>query len=102
VRLGGKPAISGSFAGALHRVFMDLRAILNLHSAKPVLAECERGETFVLNHYENALEEGLPDGVKQVVEKQFVEILMTRNKLQELEKPTKKTEKKEYNPLSFE
>ena len=101
-RLGGKPIKHGSVAGVLHRTFMDLRAVLNLHDSKLVLRECERGEAAVLSHYEKAMDADLPKEVKDVVEKQFVEIVMARNRIHELEAPREKPRDKKYNPLSIE
>jgi uncharacterized protein (TIGR02284 family) len=103
-KLGGKPSKSGSMVGTLHRVWMDSRATLNMHNAKLVLMECERGESAVLQHYEKALEAVLPEQVKDVIEKQFVEITLTRNKLHELEHPEERPGEpdKKYNLLKTE
>lgn len=100
--LGGEPRKQGSVAGTLHRTWMDLRAALNRHDSRLVLVECNRGEAAVLSHYERALEGVLPKDVKEIVEKQFVEILLTRNRLQEMEHSGDEPSTKKYNPLSTE
>lgn len=104
VRLGGAPKDHGTLAGTLHRTWMDLRAAINRHDAKLVLTECERGESAVLAHYERALETTLPQDIKDVVERQFVEILVARNHIRDLEYPneSRSSDKKTYNPLSTE
>ena len=99
VRLGGEPSHHGSVAGTLHRSWMDFRSVLNLHDTKLVLTECERGENAIISHYENAMEKPLPQDVKEILEKQFVEILVTRNHLREIETQGSKDPKKKYNPL---
>ena len=101
-KMGGTPHTGGTVAGTLHRTWMDLRAALNLHNAKLVIQECERGEAAILNHYDHALKSTLPPEVKEIVEKQFVEITMQRNHLRDLEHPGEKVEKKTYSPLSIE
>lgn len=102
VKLGGEPRTHGTVAGTLHRTWMDLRAALNLHDSKLVIQECERGEAAILSHYDHALKTTLPPEVKEIVEKQFVEITMQRNQLRDLEHPNETDEKKTYSPLSIE
>jgi uncharacterized protein (TIGR02284 family) len=43
-RLGGDVSDSGTAGGALHRGWMDLKAVLSGHSAAAILASCASGE----------------------------------------------------------
>src|ERR1700704_2890151 len=43
-RLGGEAEKTGSTAGALHRVWMDIKGTLTGKDDHAILAECERGE----------------------------------------------------------
>jgi uncharacterized protein (TIGR02284 family) len=83
VTLGGKPADAGTVSGQVRRVWMHMRAMLNLDHKEPVLLEGERMEESLLDHYEKAVE-SLPASLKEAVEKQYVDVIEIRNHLLEL------------------
>lgn len=83
VKLGGKPAHDATVTGEVHRIWMHVRAILNLHNTQPVLLESEGVESSLLDHYEKAVQD-LPEDQKANTEKQFVELIEIRNHLLEL------------------
>jgi uncharacterized protein (TIGR02284 family) len=70
-RYGGDPDKSGSPAGALHRAWVDLKAMLTDNDNVAVLEECERGEAAALMAYENALREELPGELRAILDHQF-------------------------------
>lgn len=81
--LGGTASQQGTVSGQVHRMWIHVRSMLNLHHTAAVLLESEKAEESLLDHYEKAVEE-LPVDKKEVVEKQFVELIEIRTRLLEL------------------
>lgn len=69
-RLGGEPETEGSFAGAAHRVWANLKAAIAGVDKSSILEECERGEQYAVEAYEKALQEDLPPDIREMVEMQ--------------------------------
>jgi uncharacterized protein (TIGR02284 family) len=71
-QLGGEAEDGKSISGTIHRNWLDVRATFTGHDRASILAECERGEDAIKKAYEDALsaENGLPDEVKQTVQRQ--------------------------------
>lgn len=57
-RLGGDPEESGSFMGAAHQRFEDLKAAITGRDEKSIVNEVERGEDYIKGKFETALESG--------------------------------------------
>jgi uncharacterized protein (TIGR02284 family) len=57
-RLGGDPEESGSFMGAAHQRFEDLKAAITGRDEKAIVNEVERGEDYIKGKFETALESG--------------------------------------------
>ena len=57
-RLGGDPEESGSFMGAAHQRFEDLKAAITGRDEKAIINEVERGEDYLKEKFETALEKG--------------------------------------------
>jgi len=57
-RLGGDPEDSGSFMGAAHQRFEDLKAAITGRDEKAIVNEVERGEDYIKGKFEAALESG--------------------------------------------
>ena len=70
-KYGGDPDTSGSTAGALHRVWTDIKAAISDRDNVAVLEECERGEAAAVMAYENALREELPGELRALLENQY-------------------------------
>lgn len=51
---GGEPETSGSFSGAAHRSFMNMRSLFQ-NDTKAAIAEVERGENVLREHFETVL-----------------------------------------------
>lgn len=47
-----------SFAGSLHRAWIDIKSLFGANDRKSILAEAERGEDAIKKAYETALTEG--------------------------------------------
>lgn len=82
--LGGDPENSGSFAGALHRGWLNIKSAVSGRDEGVVLDECERGEDSAKSAYKNALETSLPAYVAQVVQDQYTAILSAHDRVKAL------------------
>ena len=69
--LGGDPEQSGSLAGSLHRGWINIKSAVTGKDEEAILNECERGEDSAKNMYKEALEQQLPDYIRQTVEQQY-------------------------------
>ena len=61
-RLGGDPEGSGSFMGKAHRGFESLKAAVTGHDEKSIINEVERGEDYLKEKWQSALQSGDLDG----------------------------------------
>ncbi len=71
-RLGGRPEDDGSFLGKTHQRFMDLKAAITGKDEAAVINEVERGEDYLKEKFETALQEGnLSSQSREVVERAY-------------------------------
>jgi uncharacterized protein (TIGR02284 family) len=78
-RLGGDPEKSGSMAGALHRGWLDIKAVVTGKDDHAIVAEAERGEDAAKSAYESALQEPLPASAQMLVQQQAVKVHQAHN-----------------------
>jgi uncharacterized protein (TIGR02284 family) len=90
--LGGIPARGGSLPGMLHRSWMNLRYLLNLHKEQVVLQECLRGEEKALSSYVDLFFDHPFPEVEPMLSEQYVRIIEMRDHLLETLKPREKAE----------
>lgn len=57
-RLGGNPEDSGTFLGKTHQRFLDLKAAIAGRDEKAIINEVERGEDYLKEKFESALNDG--------------------------------------------
>jgi uncharacterized protein (TIGR02284 family) len=57
-RLGGEPEDGGSFLGKAHQRFEDLKAAITGHDEKAIVNEVERGEDYLKEKWQSALQSG--------------------------------------------
>ena len=57
-RLGGDPEDGGSFLGKAHQRFEDLKAAITGRDEKAIINEVERGEDYLKEKFEAALQSG--------------------------------------------
>lgn len=69
--LGGDPENSGSFSGAIHRGWINLKSAVTGQDDGAILNEAERGEDVAKNAYKNALETNLPANVASTIQDQY-------------------------------
>ena len=82
--LGGTPENEGSFSGAVHRGWMDLKAAITGKDDAAILNECERGEDSAKAAYAEALAKSLPSNLADVVAQQAHAIHASHNRIKEL------------------
>lgn len=83
-RLGDDPAKTGSTAGALHRVWMDIKGTFTGKDDHSILSECERGEDSAVEVYRDALKLGLPSTIQQLIERQFQSVKVTHDRVKQM------------------
>lgn len=84
-RLGGDAERSGHVAGALHRGWINLKAALTGKDLGAVVSEAERGEDFAVKAYQKALEAGLPNDLRMIVERQYMQVREAHDHVRSLE-----------------
>ena len=57
-RLGGEPEDGGSFMGKAHQRFEDLKAAITGRDEKAIINEVERGEDYLKDKWQTALQSG--------------------------------------------
>ena len=85
-RLARTPATGGHAAAALHRSWMEMKAVVTGRDEGAIIAECERGEDMAVRTYEQALSSGLPPDLKAIVERQFSGVKEAHDQIRSLER----------------
>jgi len=71
-RLGGNPEDDGSFMGKTHQRFLDLKAAITGRDDQAVINEVERGEDYLKEKFETALNgDTLTGDVRAAVERAY-------------------------------
>ena len=83
-QFGGAPDTGGSASGALHRGWTILRTAFLCQPDDAVLDACESAEERATTRYQAALEQPLPESVKEIVERQAKEIRLCREQIHDL------------------
>lgn len=69
-RLGGNAEDDGSFMGKTHQRFVDLKAAVTGRDEKAIINEVERGEDYLKEKFETALNDGTLSGDSRAVVEQ--------------------------------
>ena len=83
-QLGGDPAIRGKIVSTTRRGWVSLPATLTQNNDDALFDECERGEDHALEVYRNALDDHLPDFVRQVILRQFEDLMSDHDQIRVL------------------
>ena len=71
-RLGGNPEDGGSFLGKTHQRFLDLKAAVTGRDEQAIVNEVERGEDYLKEKFETALDsDALTGECRAVVERAY-------------------------------
>ncbi len=81
---GGDPETSGGLGGALHRRWVDIKALVTGKDDKTILKECERGEDVAVTRYRAALEKNLPMDARAMIERQYQGVLQNHDQVKSL------------------
>lgn len=81
---GGKPADSGTAAGALHRGWVHVKGAVGANSELSILEACERGEDAAVARYRKAMKALLPRDVRQVVQSQAMAAQRNHDQIRDL------------------
>ena len=83
-RLGGDPEESGSFMGKTHQRFGDLKAAITGRDEKAIINEVERGEDYLKEKFETALNDGDLGESRPVVEQAYQSIRSGHDQISQL------------------
>lgn len=84
-RLGGNPEDDGSFLGATHQRFLDLKAAITGRDDKAIINEVERGEDYLKEKFETALNsDELSGESRSVVESCFQSVKQGHDQMSQL------------------
>ena len=84
-RLGGDPEDSGSFMGKTHQRFEDLKAAITGQDEQAVINEVERGEDYLKDKSETALNSGALSGeARSVVERCYQSVRSGHDQMSQL------------------
>ncbi|MEA3213174.1 MAG: hypothetical protein QOE70_6231 [Chthoniobacter sp.] len=82
------PVNTSSAVGALHRGWINLKAVLTSRDDHAILVECERGEDSAIAEYRHALEAELPANARAVVLRQAAEVQAAHDQVRDLRDAT--------------
>jgi uncharacterized protein (TIGR02284 family) len=84
-RLGGDPQDSGSFMGKAHQSFTDLKAAITGRDEKSIINEVERGEDYLKDKWQTALQSGNLDGeTHDLVERCYQSVKVGHDQISQL------------------
>lgn len=84
-RLGGDPEEGGSFLGKAHQRFEDLKAAVTGRDEKAIINEVERGEDYLKEKFETALNsETLSGESRAVVERAYQSVRSGHDQISQL------------------
>lgn len=85
-RLGADPEKMGSPSAALHRGWMNIKALVGASDDHAIVSEAERGEDVAKAAFQKALKQELPAGARELVEQQAAIVFTAHDEVRALEK----------------
>jgi uncharacterized protein (TIGR02284 family) len=86
-----EPEKTSSAAGAMHRAWINLKSAATSGDDHAILAECERGEDSAVNEYKEALENRLDSPLRDIVSRQYREVITAHDRIKNLRDTAKKS-----------
>jgi uncharacterized protein (TIGR02284 family) len=84
-RMGGDPEDGGSFLGKTHQRFEDLKAAITGRDEKAIINEVERGEDYLKDKWQTALDSGdLTGEVRTTVERCYQSVKSGHDQISQL------------------
>ena len=71
ISLSGEPASERTATGQPNRAWVTIGTIADEGQREAILKECEYGERIVIQAYENALQNPMPENVTKVIREQY-------------------------------
>ncbi len=78
--LGGDPENTGSTSAVIHRAWIDLKSAVG-GGDRSIIAACETGEDSAVSEYKKALEKKLPANIREVVERQYLSVVQSHDRV---------------------
>ncbi len=89
--LGGSAKTDGTVGGALHRGLVDVKVAVGGNTDLAILEACEKGEDVAKKAYGDALNEDLPQNIRDVIAHQNAEVLKHHDKMRDLRNAARAT-----------
>jgi uncharacterized protein (TIGR02284 family) len=83
-RLGGNAPDDGSFLGATHQRFLDLKAAVTGRDDKAIINEVERGEDYLKEKFETALGSDIAPETRSVIERAYQSVRQGHDQISSL------------------
>ena len=83
-RLGGNAPDDGSFLGATHQRFLDLKAAITGRDDQAIINEVERGEDYLKEKFEAALKVDMDPEARTVVERAYQSVRQGHDQISSL------------------
>lgn len=81
---GEEPVNEGSYAGKVHRLWMDLRGKLNAGNSLIILTEAERGEDYIKEAYEETLKAIPGSAMNDVILRQYAGVKVVHDRVRNM------------------
>lgn len=82
--LGGDPEQSGTLSGAIHRGWIDLKSAITGKNEEAILNECERGEDYAKEAYQDAAKFNFSANIRDVVAEQSQKVVQAHDRIKQL------------------
>jgi uncharacterized protein (TIGR02284 family) len=83
-RLGGNPPDDGSFLGSAHQKFMDLKSAITGRDDKAIINEVERGEDYLKDKFETALNSDTDPQIRSVIERAYQSVRRGHDRVRDI------------------
>ena len=83
-RLGGNPPDDGSLLGKTHQRFMDLKGAITGRDDKSIINEVERGEDYLKDKFETALNSDTDPQVRSVIERAYQSVRRGHDRVRDI------------------
>lgn len=83
--LGGDPQKAGSFSGAAHRGWINIKSVVTGKDDSSIISEAERGEDVAKKAFNDALKTALPSTTQTLVREQLAQVQLAHDRVRALE-----------------
>lgn len=82
--MDGDPETSGTTLGAIHRSWVNIKSVITGNDPYAILGECERGEDVAKAAYAKALNNDIPDHIREIIQEKYEEVLKDHDTVRDL------------------